>query len=109
MARKKVQRRAASKPKAPQKPRVVTPPPPNFPQHNLPAPYARLLTLGKGEFPAIYDEIAGELRAGDAVEVATKLRDMVLDETYYDYYPLYSDEDDYFKNETRLWTPLHAL
>ncbi len=80
---------------------------PNLPAHNLPQPYSRLLTLGYGDFPGIYDDTAQLLLHGDAGAAAKRLLAMVQDESFYDY-----DEEDYPGGEggdARGWTRLHAL
>src|SRR5579884_2178860 len=74
--------------------------PPNFPQHDFPEPFARLLTLGEDAILADYDEIAAEIQKGDAHAAAAKLLEMALDESYYEY----EGEED-----PRTWTRLHAL
>ncbi|HLV80558.1 MAG TPA: DUF1186 domain-containing protein [Chthonomonadaceae bacterium] len=74
--------------------------PPNFPQHDLPEPYARLQTLGDDFTTDAYDEIVAEIQARDAPATAARLLEMTLDETYYEY----EGEDD-----PRVWTRLHAL
>src|SRR5579859_5298364 len=56
--------------------------PPNLPQHEIPEPYARLLLLGYDEVPAVYDEVAAELNAGDVQGAASRLLAMVQDETW---------------------------
>ena len=88
------------------KPKSKKPPRPDLPQHRLPAPYAKLFRMGKGDFPEVYEVIATELKRGDANAAAKQLLGMVEDETYYDY----TEEDD--ESETgdpRSWTRLHAL
>ena len=88
------------------KPRSKKQPRPDLPQHRLPAPYAKLFRMGKGDFPDVYEAIATELMRGDANAAAKQLLSMVEDETYYDY----TEEDD--ESETgdpRSWTRLHAL
>jgi len=88
------------------KPKSKKPPRPDLPQHRLPAPYAKLFRMGKGDFPEVYEAIATELKRGDANAAAKQLLSMVEDETYYDY----TEEDD--ESETgdpRSWTRLHAL
>jgi hypothetical protein len=75
---------------------------PALSQHDLPAPYARLLTLGDQEADAVYDEIATQLKAADPRAAADRLLKMALDETYYHYWD--EDEDD-----PRIWTRLHAV
>ena len=82
-------------------------PKPNLPGHHLPAPTSKLMTLGYGDFPAEYDEIAVALRKDDAHKAARKLLEMVQDESFYDY-----DQDEYKGGEggdARGWTRLHAL
>lgn len=73
--------------------------PSNLPQHDLPAPYSRLLTLGEGDFASIYDTVAHAMRESDPETAAARLVQMVLDKTYQEY-----EEDD-----PRVWTDLHAL
>lgn len=80
---------------------------PNLPGHHLPAPYSKLMSLGYGDFPADYDEIAAALQKDDAHKTARKLLEMVRDESFYDY-----DEEEYEGGEggdARGWTRLHAL
>ncbi|HZT43093.1 MAG TPA: DUF1186 domain-containing protein [Chthonomonadaceae bacterium] len=84
----------------PHKPQKQPDMPPNFPQHEFPQPYARLLTLGEEAVLADYDEIAAELQKGDVRAAAAQLVEMALDKTYYEY----EGEDD-----SRSWTRLHAL
>jgi uncharacterized protein YecA (UPF0149 family) len=88
------------------KPPNHRPLPPNLPEHDFPAPYSRLLAIGNQEVPAVYDEIAAELRKGDADAAAKQLLAMALDESYYDYY---DPDDPNYQRETRGWTRLHAL
>jgi uncharacterized protein YecA (UPF0149 family) len=90
----------------PPKPQNRKPLPPNLPQHNFPAPYSRLPGIGDRDVPALYDEIAAELRQGDADAAAKQLLAMALDESYYDYY---DPDDPNYQRETRGWTRLHAL
>jgi hypothetical protein len=80
--------------------------PPNLPQHDLPDPYSRLLTLGEGDFESIYDTVANTLKAGNAASAVHRLVQMVQDETYYDY-----DEEfvESANEDPRGWTRLHAL
>src|SRR5579884_392044 len=85
------------------RPKEKQPPKPNLPQHNLPAPYARLLTMGPGEFGKEYDAIAAELKQGDARAAVQKLVEMAQDESYYDYWSEQHPED------PRQWTRLHAV
>lgn len=80
---------------------------PNLPQHNLGHPYSRLMGLGAGDYPAVYDETAAALKQGNAADAARQLLRMVEDQSFYDY-----DEDDYTGGEAgdpRGWTRLHAL
>jgi hypothetical protein len=88
---------------------IPTPIPPNFPQHQLPEPYARLLTLGDADDKEVYIEIANQLEQGDLAQAAQKLIELILDETFYDYYPYYKNDEEYFERETRYAAPLHAL
>src|SRR5262245_58652412 len=78
--------------------------PPNFPQHNHPAPYSLLMTLGEEEPPQVYAEVESELRKGDIATALSTLLGMALDESYYDYYEERMNEDD-----PRRWTRLHAV
>src|SRR5947199_6046407 len=80
---------------------------PTLPQHQLPLPYSRLMTLGYGDFEKAYEEVAAELRKGGASEAASRLVEIVLDEAYYAY-----DDPQYGRRmggDPRSWTCLHAL
>jgi hypothetical protein len=79
--------------------------PPNFQQHDLPEPYARLLTLGSEEFPEVYAEVAAQLKEADPQAGAAKLLEMALDETYYEYW----DEDFSDEENARSYTRVHAV
>lgn len=83
----------------------VRPVPPNFPQHNLPAPYSRLQELGDQDLPEVYDQIAAELKRTDAEAGAKKLMEMALDDTYYQYW----DEDFPEEMDIRMDTRVHAV
>jgi len=100
--------KSSRKPRAAQRPRLAKAARrENLPQHFIPAPFARLQELGPGDFHGVYDDIADELRQGDAPTAARRLLQMINDETYYDY-----DEAEYEGGESgdpRGWTRLHAL
>lgn len=83
--------------------------PANFPQHNLPEPFAQLQMLGDSEPEAVYLEIATTLLNGDVAAGVAQLQAMALDETYYDYWEFYKNEDDYYRYEPRMWTTVHAV
>ncbi len=78
-------------PPAPKK----TPPKPLLPQHNLPEPYARLLTFGESqEDEEQYKIIARQLQESNSEKAVAQLIAMALDESYYDYWrPEAVDED----------------
>ncbi len=100
--------RQPARPKIMPKPklRVKKPPKPDLPQHDHPAPYRKLFRLGSGEYPAIYDEVAEELKRGDVKVAAEALLKMTMDRTYYDY----EDEvADFVESDPRAWTRQHAL
>lgn len=79
---------------------------PTLPQHQFPAPYDRLLTLGDREdVTPIHQEIAALLKEQDARRAVKQLVAMALDETYY----AYQDVDHWNPKETRDWTRLHAV
>jgi hypothetical protein len=93
----------------PQPPKATPKPPPNFPQHNLPEPFARLLTIGDDtEFDA-YDAIADEIRAGDVQAGVKQLAAMAVDRTYDDYASFYPEDADVYEIEPRLSTRLNVL
>ncbi len=82
-------------------------PRPNLPAHHLPPPYSKLMNLGYGDFPEVYEETAAALLQADPRAAAKRLLEMVQDESYYDY-----DGDDYPGGEggdARGWTRLHAV
>ena len=84
--------------------------PPNLPQHAaLPEPYARLLDLNIEEEDEAFEQIAEELKAGDADAAVQKLIEITQDESYYDYYMMYSDSRDYDRLERRNYTPSQAV
>lgn len=72
--------------KSPPQSRGVRPIPPNFPQHNLPAPYSRLQEIGDDTVPEVYDQVAAELKRTGPEAGAQKLLEMALDRTYYEYW-----------------------
>lgn len=82
-------------------------PAPLLPRHQLPQPYARLLTLGDKDDPAIYEETAMELRKGNLQEAMSRLLEMALDEGYYAYAPTPRYETT--SADPRIWTRVHAL
>jgi hypothetical protein len=100
-------RHPARKPSA--KPKPPATPPPNLPEHNLPEPYARLMTLGQQDATAVYEEIAALLRASDARAAAQRLTELTLDESFYSYFDHYDDPQYCQKHDPRVWTNLHAL
>ena len=82
-------------------------PRPNLPAHNLPLPYSKLMGLGFGVYPSVYEQTASALVQGEPREAAKRLLEMVQDESFYDY-----DHDDYPGGEggdARGWTRLHGL
>ncbi len=83
--------------------------PPNFPQHELPEPYARLLNLDIDEDDETLEKIAAELKQGDADAEAQKLIAMALDDTYWDYYEKYASSSDFDRLERRHYTPSQAV
>lgn len=83
--------------------------PPNLSEHNLPEPFIRLLMLGDGEFPDVYQAVAGEIKSGDTAKGVQRLIEMALDESYYDYYEFYASEAEYYKHEPRMYTRLHSV
>ena len=85
---------------------VARPPQPNFPEHDLPDPYARLLTLGTEPAPEDYDAIAADLKAGDVRAAAAKLTEMVLDTSFYQYY---DEKAGASNDDPRPFTPWNAL
>ncbi len=87
-------------------PKPKKPPKPDMPPHLLPSPYSRLFRLGKGEFPAVYEAVAAELKQQDVHAAAATLLKMVQDETYYEYD---EDEDVSEDGDPRSWTRLHAF
>jgi len=78
---------------------------PTLPRHQLPAPYASLITLGEVEAPAVYAAVAARIRAQDVGAGVAQLMTMALDESYYDYL----DEDSGGVNDPRSYTRLHAV
>ena len=84
--------------------------PPNFPQHDaLPEPYSRLLHLDIEEDDETFEQIAEELKAGNANEAAQKLMAMTQDATYYDYYLHYPNGVNFDRLERRHYTPSQAV
>ena len=75
----------------------------------MPSPLSRLLDLKDETEAGIYEQIASEIKAGDANAAAKRLMEMALDETFYDYFEFYPGEDEYFKYETRMIAPTHAV
>ena len=104
-----MRRPAAQTQKKPPVKKAPTLKPPNFPQHELPEPYSRLLSLDVEEPDETFEAIAGELRAVDADAAAQRLVAMALDETFYNYYQHYADYDEYLKVETRMMAPTQAV
>src|SRR5579883_3637266 len=89
----------------PPRPKRQPEPLPMLPQHNLPEPYARLLTLGETDPEEGYDEIAARIKAGDLQAGISQLLQMALDESYYEYY----DPDVPGYNDPRSYTRMHAV
>ena len=83
--------------------------PPNLPQHELPEPYARLLTFDVQEADETFEGIAAELKAGDADAAAQKLIGLALDDSFYSYAEKYATMNDYMKYERRMMAPTNAV
>ncbi len=101
MSRSARKAKVLAKPK-PKRQRV---PKPLLPQHDLPAPFARLVTLGDTDAPEVYEEVAAQIRSRDVQSGVKQLLEMALDESYYDYY----DEDFPGEYDARSYTRLHAV
>lgn len=87
----------------PSKKRLQKEPAPMLPQHQLPEPYARLLTLGIQDAKTVYDATAAQLRAEAPQAGMDRLVEMALDESYYTY------ENGVQPPDPRIWTRVHAL
>ncbi len=83
---------------------------PNLPQHNLPEPYNRLLSIGEDFSYEVYEQVAAELLKGDADKAVDQLLAIANDDTYYEYAALTGalNHDDGL-DDPRLWVRGHAL
>ncbi len=91
-----------------QAPRPVRKSRETLPQHEFPAPYNRLLTIGSMEYEdaeAEYAKIAAILTEADPQEAVARLTGVVLDASYDDY----ADLDHPERDDARMWTRLHAI
>ena len=81
---------------------------PTLPQHELPAPYDRLLTLGSIDYEAAnaeYVKIAAALTEADPQEAVARLTGVALDASYAEY----ADLDHPSRDDARAHTRLHAV
>ncbi len=79
-----------------------------LPQHELPAPYNRLLTIGSMDYEdaeAEYAKIADVLTASNPQEAVARLTGVALDTSYNEY----ADLDHPERDDARMWTRLHAI
>lgn len=79
-----------------------------LPQHELPAPYNRLLTIGSMDYEdaeAEYAKIAAVLTEADPQEAVARLTGVALDKSYDEY----ADLDHPERDDARMWTRLHTI
>ena len=79
-----------------------------LPQHEFPAPYNRLLTIGSMDYEdaeAEYARIAAALTEANPQEAVARLTGVALDESYNEY----ADLDHPERDDARMWTRLHAI